>query len=257
MDKRLRGAIGHASRSGLNRPGRATKPISGQRHYRPNLAKRQVCALSGTQAGYDVESVRDAIIEKLNRHMSIPPKTEADVVYALVEIRKLLEQSGRKEDLPRLTFFCDWVVHPWLKGTETQNVLKELDERLGKYDTARPWELDPDGHVHELLSFRRFREELHAYSEEVGIQEGWTRDPTAWREVSRLYSMIVRDCPLSMSRQGYDFNYLAQLEISGCEPSEVVTNANPHMNHIGWSWKFTLNDGRTFNMPFTAGYAKA
>lgn len=41
--------------------------------------------------------MRPAIIDKLNRHMASAPKTEADVVYALVEIRKLLEQRGEKE----------------------------------------------------------------------------------------------------------------------------------------------------------------
>jgi hypothetical protein len=200
--------------------------------------------------------MRDAIIEKLNRHMSSAPKTEADVVYALVEIRKLLEQSGHQDDFSRLVFFCDWVLHPGLNRKEAKAVLGELDERLGRYDASRPWEIDPDGQVHELLSFRRFCQELQAYCAEAGIAEVWTRDHLAWRDASRLYSEIVRDCPLSMSRKDYEFNYLAKLEIDGCEPSEVIVKANPQNAHIGWNWKFTLNDGRTFNMPFTSGYGK-
>jgi hypothetical protein len=200
--------------------------------------------------------MRPAIIKKLNRHMSSAPKTEADVVYGLVEIRKLLEQSGHKERFPRLVFFCDWVVHPWLKGRETQNVLMELDQRLGRYDASRPWEIDEDGKVHELLSLGRFAEELNACCRENGIDEIWTQDIWVWREVSRLYSEIVRDCPLSMTRKDYGFDYLATLEIDGCEPSQAIVEANPQNEHIGWNWKFTLNDGRTFNMPFTAGYRK-
>jgi hypothetical protein len=173
--------------------------------------------------------MRPAIIEKLNRHMSSAPKTEADVVYGLVEIRKLLEQSGHKERFPRLVFFCDWVVHPWLKGRETQNVLMELDQRLGRYDASRPWEIDEDGKVHELLSLRRFAEELNACCRENGIDEIWTQDIWVWREVSRLYSEIVRDCPLSMKRQDCGFDYLATLEIDGCEPSDDLRlGAWPH-----------------------------
>ena len=200
--------------------------------------------------------MRHAIIEKLNRHMSSAPKTEADVVYGLVEIRKLLEQSGHKDHFPRLVFFCDWVVHPWLKGTEAQRVLLELDERLSRYDASRPWEIDPDGHVHELLSFRRFRQELEACCRGFDVQEIWTQDQ-GWREVSRLYSEIVRDCPLSMSRQNYEFSYLAKLEIDGGEPSEAIIKANPGKGYIGWNWKFTLNDGRSFDMPFTSGNGNA
>ena len=135
-------------------------------------------------------------------------------------------------------------------------MLTELDERLGRYDVSRPWEIDPDGKVHELLSLRRFAQELNAYCREAGIGEKWTADIVAWREVSRLYSEVVRDCPLSISRKDYGFNYLSKLEIDGCEPSEAIAKANPQNEHIGWNWKFTLNDGRSFNMPFTAGYGK-
>lgn len=39
--------------------------------------------------------MRDAIIEKLPKHMAEEPKTEADVVYALVQIRKVLEHTGQ------------------------------------------------------------------------------------------------------------------------------------------------------------------
>jgi len=41
--------------------------------------------------------MRDAIVEKLNRHFSAPPETEARVVYAFVQIRKPLEKDGRRK----------------------------------------------------------------------------------------------------------------------------------------------------------------
>lgn len=188
--------------------------------------------------------------------MSSAPKTEAAIVYGLVEIRKLLEQGGHKGRFPRLVFFCDWVVHPWLKGRETRNVLMELDRRLGRYDASRPWEIDEDGMVHELLSLRQFAGELNACCRENGIGEIWTQDLQVWRDVSRLYTEIVQDCPLTMTRRDYGSNYLATLEIDSCEPNRAIVEANPQNEHIGWNWRFTLSDGRIFNMPFTAGYKK-
>jgi len=90
-----------------------------------------------------------------------------------------------------------------------------------------PWEIDPDGKVYELLSLRRVAQELNGYCGETGIEERWAGDIMAWREVSRLYSEIVRDCPLSMSRKGHVFHYVAKLEIDGCEPSEAIVQSEP------------------------------
>lgn len=188
--------------------------------------------------------------------MGLPPRTEADVVYALVEVRKLLEQSGQKSHFPRLVFFCDWIVHPWLTGAETQNVVTEIDARLRRSDPAKSWEVDADGKMHELLSLRRFAQELNCYCRAAGIDEKWTGDGMAWREVSRLYSEVVRDCPLKVSRRSSEIDYLASLELVGCEPSEVLVKSNPLSEHIGWNWRFTLSDGRTFNTTFTAGAAR-
>jgi hypothetical protein len=202
-----------------------------------------------------IEAMGSSIIEKLNRHMASPPQKESDVVYALVEVRKLLEQTGEKETFSRLTFFCDWVVHPLLDKKNAQNVLLELDGRLGGYDASRPWEIDPDGQVHDLLSFRRFWQELNAYCKHVGITDGWTRDYLSWRQVARLYSGIVRDCPLIM-RKGYRFRHIAKVEITNCEPSKVVMGANPGDDYVGWKWTFTLSDGRSFEMPYTSGYGR-
>jgi hypothetical protein len=192
--------------------------------------------------------MRDAIIEKLNKHLSSPPADEADVVYAFVQIRKLMDQSGVSKNYPRLKFFCDWVVHDSLAGTQAQQVLIEIDDRLKFYDAHRPWEIDPDGKVGELLSHQGLRAELCAYLETIGINRNWANDLWGWHAVSKLYSEIVRDCPLEIERKGYQFPYIKKLAITNCEPHEPTVKANPGHDHIGWEWTFTLSDGRTFTM---------
>ena len=191
------------------------------------------------------------MIEKLSRHLATAPKSESDVVYMLVQVRKLLEQAG-ESDLPRLKFFCDWVLHPGLAGKEAGRVLLELDDRLSKHDSSQPWEIDPDGRVAEMLSFRRFRYELAEYLTQLGVAADWMQDYSAWPKVQRLYSEIVRDCPLSITRKDHPFTYLAKIEITACEPSPAVVTANPHMDAFGWNWRFTLDDGKTFEMCHTS-----
>ena len=201
-------------------------------------------------------TMREAIVEKLNRHLSLPPSSEADVVYAFVQVRKLMERSKVASEYTRLKFFCDWVVHGGLAGMEAQQVLIEIDDRLKFHDSRKPWEIDPDGRVGALLSHHALCAELDRYLEAAGITQIWTKDPAIWHKVSKLYSEIVRDCPLEIKRQNYQFPYISKLEITDCKPWEPMVKANPGQDHVGWNWTFTLSDGRTFQMGHSSSFGK-
>ena len=201
--------------------------------------------------------MRDAIIEKLQRHFSKPPDDEADVIYAFVQIRKLLERDSAKKTYPRLTFFCDWVVHGQLSKRGAAAVLRQLDDGLNAYDSSRPWDMDHDGSVLLLLSHRQLQMELAKYLAEVGIEEIWTTAPRVWHDVAKLYSEIIRDCPLTMTREDTGLTYLRQVEITECEPVAAIVEANPGADHIGWNWKFTLSDGRSFSLQHTSSIGSA
>jgi len=201
--------------------------------------------------------MRDAIVEKLSRHLSSPPSSEADVVYAFVQVRKLMERSNAASMYPRLKFFCDWVVHGALAGAEAQQVLIEIDDRLKSHDSRKPWEIDPDGRVGALLSHQELCAELDRYLEAAGVTQIWTKDPALWNKVSGLYSEIVRDCPLEIKRKNYQFPYISKLEITDCNPLEAIVKANPGQVHVGWNWTFTLSDGRTFEMGHTSSFGRA
>jgi hypothetical protein len=198
-------------------------------------------------------TMREAIIEKLHTHLSSPPSSEAAVVYAFVQIRKLMEKSNAAGMYPRLKFFCDWVVHGGLAGTGAQQVLIEIDDRLKFYDSRKPWEIDPDGRVGAFLSHAALCTEMDRYLETAGVIQVWTKDPAVWHQVSKLYSEIVRDCPLETERKNYQYPHISKLEITDCMPSKPVAEANAGLDHIGWNWAFTLSDGRTFEMRHSSG----
>jgi hypothetical protein len=184
--------------------------------------------------------------------MACVPATEADVVYALVEVRKLLEQSGDESNYQRLVFFCNWVVHPTLDRSESQNVLNELDRQLHGFDPNNPSTIDHSALAHRFMSFHQLCGELRAYLRKQGITAFWTTDVAGWRSFARLYSEVVKDCPLVLTRRSGISPYLMKLEISSCEPDKVITQANPGMDYIGWKWVFTLDNGRSFAVPFTS-----
>jgi hypothetical protein len=64
---------------------------------------------------------------KLSRELKDEIVSERQVVYILVETRKLLEQQGRLDDFRTLTLCCNWTVHPKLDRKDSQEVLKYFD----------------------------------------------------------------------------------------------------------------------------------
>ena len=196
--------------------------------------------------------MRSAICEKLGPHMNEPPRAEKDVVYALVEIRKVLEHDAEAERLWTLRFFCDWAVHTTLDRGGAQKILTFLDERLGHFNPASPENVDPDGLVHKILSFDLFREHLLEFLTTNDLRAMWAEDDFVWKKFLVLYGEIVRDTPLFMTRRNYEFRYLRQLVITACEPSQAIVQANPGQRFHGFKWEFTLDDGRSFTMPYTS-----
>ena len=71
---------------------------------------------------------RPAIIEKLKRELQENITAERQVLCLLVEVRKLIESNQDGAKYKALKFCCDWVAHPVLKGTEAQNIVRQIDE---------------------------------------------------------------------------------------------------------------------------------
>jgi hypothetical protein len=67
------------------------------------------------------------IIRKLEAELYAGIATEAQVLYLMSGLRKLLEQQQAKRQYEYLTFHCDWVLHPKLQGTTAQKILGQFD----------------------------------------------------------------------------------------------------------------------------------
>src|ERR1051326_1180777 len=68
-----------------------------------------------------------AIIAKLKTLLAKGITSEAEALYLIVEIRKLLEQQQAKKQYEYLTFHCDWALHAALEGTTAQKILKQFE----------------------------------------------------------------------------------------------------------------------------------
>ena len=70
---------------------------------------------------------QSAIVAKLLILLAKGIASEADALYLMVEVRKLLEQQRAKKQYQYLTFHCDWALHATLEGTTAQTILKLFD----------------------------------------------------------------------------------------------------------------------------------
>jgi len=193
---------------------------------------------------------RDAIADELFPRLNDEPQDKANVVHTFVQVRKMLEHDKHPAKYWTLKFFCDWVAHPQLAGTGAQKLLKMLDDRLPSFQD-KPEKWDPDGLVHNILSFQLLRKHLCEFLKANDLPTRWTEDEFTWNTVVRFYGQQVLDTPLVIDNHKNALQYVRKLEIVGCEPSQEVVEANPEQKHYGFKWLLTLNDDRAIAFPFT------
>src|SRR5713226_9186003 len=101
---------------------------------------RHQCNLGSEQSDRDLETIhrrpwaiitfqmKDDIRIKLAREFEERIQTERQVVYILVETRKLMELECIKTSYDVLTFCCDWAVHPKLNRAFSQKVIAIFED---------------------------------------------------------------------------------------------------------------------------------
>ncbi len=112
-----------------------------------------------------------------------PITTERQVVYILVELRKLLEGNGTLDQYRTLKTCCDWAVHPKLSQASAQAITKLFDEYEAKYRSSSRWR-GSKPKMPQLVEFcehTRFRAQLIVACEANGIDADAISDDGWWR----------------------------------------------------------------------------
>ena len=144
---------------------------------------------------------RDTIIEKLNRALSEPITTEAQVVYILVLVRKLLGPTTKTDKYERLRFSCDWTVHTELNGPAARRTVKLFDDQViargAPLPTGASAIQEYFGKIcgpFDILS--GFKEKFEEFLDQHSIDYHLLQTEQNWAGFLRLYSSIIEDCPL-------------------------------------------------------------
>jgi hypothetical protein len=150
--------------------------------------------------------MKDALVDKLTAKLSKPITTEADVVYVLVEIRKLLARCNvSRDDLKPIWFFCDWVVHIELDRKKGwANELLTFTDRILRRQIS--WnDLDPidKDFMSNTFSLEAVRRSLSRWLADQGVRTIVFGYLPGWYWFVRKFGEVVSDCPLKLKGGDY------------------------------------------------------
>ena len=183
--------------------------------------------------------MKDELIGKIQNVLDRPIAKEMQVVYLLVELRKLMDRAKYEDSVLRM--FCNWIVHTGLRDKREGStlILSEFDDlmiRVFDRQKTNP----PLGHV----SFGAFREALARCFETFGLSATFIKDKAAYKRFVKLYALVVAECPIVYTASKTPLKYIKEVELRGIGDGPIIKK---------WpvlSWRLTLNTGKTMNWGF-------
>jgi hypothetical protein len=143
--------------------------------------------------------MKDQLIAKIRRELDRGITTESQVVYVLVELRKLLDRN-REHAKPydSIRLYSDWVVHIRLNGPQAQEIVKKADAFYPKLIEGSMSE-DEKADFARIFSLDTFRKELNQFLE---VKELRPFSNTEWNSFLACFLNVIEDCPLFCEAKG-------------------------------------------------------
>ena len=186
--------------------------------------------------------MRDELCSKIQRVLDKRIRNEMQVVYLLVELRKLMDREHYKD--PVLRTFSNWIVHTSIenKADGSTLILKQFDSLFEDLHERQLIIRDK-----EHMSLGSFREALTRCFEHFGLSAIFVKDLKELKTFFTLYCAIVSECPLVFTASKERLKYISKAELTGVSRGVLVKE---------WpviEWKLTFNDGSTHNWGFHLG----
>lgn len=181
------------------------------------------------------------ILIKLARALAQPVTSEGQIVYIMVELRKLIELNGDGARIAALKFHCDWVAHPVLQGSQAQDIVRLFDKYQKLEDTKPVAQDRPDmsfmKQLGPVLTMSNFRNELGAYLRSQQLDPSIPNDNDKWAMFLMHYAGVIEDCPLRCVSQRLKYVDEVTLKLLDSSPQARATG---FQLAIEWRWKSRL-----------------
>jgi hypothetical protein len=183
--------------------------------------------------------VNNAIVDKVRHELERGIDTEVQVVYVLVEIRKLIEHSERRARYKPLKFYCDWALHPTLDRKSAREFLREIDDAIERRETNE----QAAKRMGAKFSLEAFRVELIHFLIDHRLPVDPIRTAAPWITFLRRYLETISDCPIQSHQPGFKHVDAVVLKASHEPPTE---SPNGVIFVYTLRWTFYKNNEEVF-----------
>lgn len=159
--------------------------------------------------------MEESIIEKLNTHILSGINKESDVVYLMVETRKILERTDNK--YPLLKFYCDWILHNKKDNitSDIKKIMEKINKSIPKDIKKSPYPRNYRSEILEFIFMKGLREEFKSFFRCFKLSEGSRilfMKGKNWIRFVNLLTKVLADQPI--------MNPIKEIEYFAFEPNE-------------------------------------
>ncbi len=186
--------------------------------------------------------MRDELRFKLQRLLDRKIRNEMQVVYLMVELRKLMDRENYRD--PLLRTFSNCVVHASLenKADGSTLILAQFDAFMAELFERKLMFKDK-----EHISLGSFRAALTTCFDYFGLSAKFVKDLGELKTFFKLYCSIVSECPLVFTASKEKLKYIRRAELTGVSRG-ISLKEWPVIE-----WKLTFHDGTSHNWGFHLG----
>lgn len=135
------------------------------------------------------------VVDKINSFLTEHPifREECEVIYLMIQIRKILDFKDSKHRYKTLRFYCNWVLHIELNKERTTVLLSNMLEpavnsRNSGHDNAR----SVINICSDFFKVNKLKRELELFNKENGIS--FDLSDNKWWKFARLLLEIIEGC---------------------------------------------------------------
>ena len=136
------------------------------------------------------------ILSKLRHELNQEITTERQVVYILVEIRKAIELSGKRERYFALDFYCSWALHTQMSRAGAKKILERFDQAYPIIVRRQRLPDDLKREIDQTIKLRLFRDELRDFLASMELPDPLTVGEDKWPRFLYLYGQVIDHCAL-------------------------------------------------------------
>lgn len=190
--------------------------------------------------------MQNDITKKIRSELGHPFRSERQVVYLLVQVRKLLDSISTANKYCSLRLYCDWAVHTKLDRSLASSIVEKVDELYPKM--VRGTRLSDHEHdeLFGIFALDSFREDFKNFLLDKSLPNSICKSDKRWAIFLSHYLRVIQDCPLVCQSSKRNLKELYKIVLT--EHPQAPTASTGLFPLIRWEFYFDNQDKGSFEL---------